>query len=82
MVIRAVYENGVFRPTVPVMLPESCLVELTLREKTAEIPVTSAGSGGLANLAAIAGTHPENPDLPVDLAAEQDHYLYGATKRS
>ena len=29
--IRAVYENGVFRPTVPVELPEHCEVEFDPR---------------------------------------------------
>ncbi len=29
--IRAVYENGVFRPTVPVELPEHCEVEFEPR---------------------------------------------------
>jgi hypothetical protein len=32
-------------------------------------------------LAALAGEHPDNPDLPADLAAQHDHYLYGTPKR-
>lgn len=32
MVIRAVYQNGVFRPTEPVDLPESSEVEVELRQ--------------------------------------------------
>jgi hypothetical protein len=35
----------------------------------------------LAKLAAIAAAHPENPDLPADLAEQHDHYLYGTPKR-
>jgi len=80
MVIHAVYENGVFRPNEPVELPESCQVELVLREKSAVDSRTIAGVP-LANLAAIAASHPPNPDAPSDLASQHDHYLYGTAKR-
>jgi hypothetical protein len=36
----------------------------------------------LCQLAEIAGQFPVNPDLPTDLAAQHDHYLYGTPKRS
>jgi predicted DNA-binding antitoxin AbrB/MazE fold protein len=32
--IHAIYENGVFKPTEPVSLPESCKVEFELRVVT------------------------------------------------
>lgn len=80
MVIQAVYENGVFRPSEPVALPESCQVELVFREKTAADSQANAGAS-LAKLAAIAAAHPENPDQPADLATQHDHYLYGTPKR-
>ena len=32
MIVRAVYENGVFRPTEKVDLPESCEVEIDVRQ--------------------------------------------------
>ena len=80
MVIHAVYENGVFRPNEPVELPESCQVELVLREKSAVDSRTIAGAP-LTNLAAIAAAHPQNPDAPSDLASQHDHYLYGTAKR-
>jgi predicted DNA-binding antitoxin AbrB/MazE fold protein len=80
MVIHAVYENGVFRPNEPVELPESCQVELVLREKpTADS--RSKARDPLASLAAIAAAHPNNPDAPSDLASQHDHYLYGSPKR-
>jgi hypothetical protein len=82
MVIHALYENGVFRPTEPVDLPENCPVELVvLKEATAESPSTIAGPP-LARLAALASEYPENPELPNNLAAQHDHYLYGTAKRS
>ncbi len=80
MVIHAVYENGVFRPKEPVELPESCQVELVLREKSAADSRPSSGAP-LANLAAIAAAHPQNPNAPCDLASQHDHYLYRSPKR-
>lgn len=75
--IHAVYENGVFRPTVPVELPDNCEVELTVS--------TEADRGNdktpLQRLADIASQFPENPDLPTDMAVQHDHYLYGTPKR-
>ena len=36
MTVKAIYENGVFRPTQPVNLPEKAEVEVTLPEDDAE----------------------------------------------
>jgi len=80
MVIHALYENGVFRPTEPVELPENCTVELVIRQENVAASQATAGAP-LARLAAIAAEHPENPELPSDLAAQHDHYLYGNAKR-
>jgi predicted DNA-binding antitoxin AbrB/MazE fold protein len=80
MTIHAVYQNGVFLPTEPVELPESCHVELVVhkyRTPNSQSPEVMP----LAKLAAIASEHPENPDLPNDLASQHDHYLYGMAKR-
>jgi predicted DNA-binding antitoxin AbrB/MazE fold protein len=74
--IHAVYENGVFRPTDPVDLPESSTVELMVRASQ-----PAEGKRPLAKLAEIAGQFPENPDLPRDFAEQHDHYLYGTPKR-
>jgi predicted DNA-binding antitoxin AbrB/MazE fold protein len=76
----AIFENGVFRPTQPVALPENCRVELVVRQETAANAGTSAATP-LAALAALAESQPANPNLPRDLAAQHDHYLYGAAKR-
>ena len=80
MVVHAIYENGVFRPTEPVELPESCQVELLIHQRSSADSRAST-TAPLAGLAAIAAAQPENPDLPVDLAAQHDHYLYGTARR-
>lgn len=80
MVIRAVFENGVFRPTDPVELPENCQVELQVDEVNPTISQMSS-STPLARLAAIGTEYPENPKLPTDLAEQHDSYLYGVPRR-
>jgi hypothetical protein len=80
MVVHAVYENGVFRPTEPVELPENCPVALVIQKDTRTNP-PQGSADPLTTLAALAGEHPDNPDLPADLAAQHDHYLYGTPKR-
>jgi predicted DNA-binding antitoxin AbrB/MazE fold protein len=81
MVIHALYENGVFRPTEPVALPESCPVQLVVRTE-GDVTSPAAAAAPLARIAAKAAEHPANPSLPSDLAAQHDHYLYGTAKRS
>ena len=80
MVVRAIYENGVFRPVSAVELPENTQVELEVHGLPSAEPCPE-GSLPLANLAAIAGRYPENPELPADLAANHDQYLYGPSKQ-
>jgi predicted DNA-binding antitoxin AbrB/MazE fold protein len=41
MTIRAVFENGVFRPVEPVNLPERCEVEVEVRQVKEESKVPS-----------------------------------------
>lgn len=43
MTIRAIYENGVFRPTAPVSLAEKTEVEFDLRVTMPEVNRSSAG---------------------------------------
>lgn len=73
--IHAVYENGVFRPTQPISLPENCEVELTI----ALTP--DASRSPLQRLAALAEQYATSTELPVDLATQHDHYLYGTPRR-
>ena len=81
MVVHAVYENGVFRPVEPIELSDRCEVELLIHRSDrhdSQAPATNP----LAKLAAIAGEHPENANLPTDLAEQHDHYLYGTARRT
>lgn len=52
--IHAVYENGVFRPIEPVNLPDSCEVEVEVRQIKQE-PKASPMSEGLAKIYALLG---------------------------
>ncbi len=81
MVIHAVYENGVFRPMEPVALPESSHVELVIQQKPIVVDSHTTAASPLSNLAGMAASYPENPNLPADLAEQHDHYLYGTVKR-
>ncbi|TVR62293.1 MAG: DUF104 domain-containing protein [Candidatus Competibacteraceae bacterium] len=74
--LHAIYENGIFRPIEPVHLPDTCEVEIKVQSRrTAPQPST------LARLAEIGRRFPTNPELPEDLAAQHDHYLYGLPKQ-
>lgn len=74
--IRAIYEKGVFRPVESVDLPDN--TEVRLRVESEPSP---KGRSTLAAIADLAEEFPDNPDLPEDLAAQHDHYLYGTPKR-
>ena len=52
--IHAIYENGVFRPTEPVNLPERCEVEVEVRQVN-EAAKGAPMSEGLAKIYAILG---------------------------
>lgn len=58
MTIRAVYENGVFRPTEKVEFPDSCEVEIDVRQVKSDSASTQATmSKGLAKVYEIMGRH-------------------------
>lgn len=77
MTVKARFDGRVFVPEGPVNLPVGFVVEIP------DTPVESASSEivPLARLAEIAKMYPEDDDLPTDLAAQHDHYLYGTSKR-
>ena len=77
MTVRARFDGRVFVPEGPVDLPVGFVVEIP--DVPAE-PATPAITP-LAKLAEIARMFPEDDDLPTDLAAQHDHYLYGTPKR-
>lgn len=74
--IHAIYENGIFRPTEPVKLPDKCEVEISVYSQQ-----TAGKQTTLARLAEIGRQFPMNLELPTDLAAQHDHYLYGLPKQ-
>lgn len=74
--LHAVYENGIFRPIEPVNLPDACEVEIQVESRR-----TTQQRSTLARLAEIGRRFPTNPELPEDLAAQHDHYLYGLPKQ-
>lgn len=79
MTIKAKFDGRVFVPEEPVNLPVGYELEIVVAA-TAKEPRPQGGST-LARLAKIVKQFPENPDLPTDLAAQHDHYLYGTPKR-
>lgn len=81
--LRAIYEDGVFRPLEPVRLAEH--QEITLVLETADNVASAADDERpiWEVAAALARDVPEDAlsTLPPDGAAQHDHYLYAAPKR-
>jgi predicted DNA-binding antitoxin AbrB/MazE fold protein len=82
--LRAIYEDGVFRPLEPVRLAEH--QEITLVLETADNVASGAGDERpIWEVAAdLACEIPEDAlsAVPTDGAAQHDHYLYAAPKRA
>ena len=74
MTIRAIYENGVFKPQQPVKLDEHTEVEVFIPAPSS--PDTDDPTGWKAAEALIGFIE----DAPEDMAEEHDHYLYGQPK--
>ncbi|MBI5760600.1 MAG: antitoxin family protein [Planctomycetales bacterium] len=77
LTLKARFDGHVFIPAEPVDLPTGCELEILVSPR--QIVETSGST--LAQLVELADQFPENPDLPTDLAAQHDHYLYGTPKR-
>jgi predicted DNA-binding antitoxin AbrB/MazE fold protein len=81
--LRAIYEDGVFRPLEPVRLAEH--QEITLILETTDNVASAADDERpiWEAAAALVGDIPEDAlsALPTDGAAQHDHYLYAAPKR-
>ena len=75
--IKARFDGRVFVPQGPVDLPVGCELEIAIPAPAsadqADVP--------LAALADLMDGFPENPQWPVDGAAQHDHYLYGTPKK-
>jgi hypothetical protein len=72
--IKAIYENGVFRPQGPVDLDEHTVVDVLIPEKSA--PDADDPTGWRAAEALIGFIE----DAPADMAENHGHYLYGQPK--
>jgi len=82
--LRAIYEDGVFRPLEPVELAEHQAVILEVEEATEVLPDAQSEHKPIWEVAVdLASEVPEAEldVLPSDGAAQHDHYLYGAPKR-
>jgi hypothetical protein len=85
IVIDATYEDGVLKPAQPLPLAEREKVRVTVEQQPAA-PQSTPPTDGLTlsqRIAAMAEALPTGAidNLPDDLAAEHDHYLYGTPKR-
>jgi predicted DNA-binding antitoxin AbrB/MazE fold protein len=74
MTVKAIYENGVFRPQEPVHLAERTEVEVLI--PVATLPDIDDPTGWKAAEALIGFID----DAPADTAEQHDHYLYGRPK--
>ena len=74
LTFEAVYENGVLKPVQPLPLQEHEAVRVT---------VEAARQSLAERIAARASALPQETldRLPVDGAAQHDHYVYGTPKR-
>lgn len=84
--IDATYEGGVLRPAQPLALREHERVRVTVvkQEEAVEDVAAQARGPSLADeIFALTSALPPGAldNLPDDLAAEHDHYLYGTAKR-
>ncbi len=92
--VDATYEDGVLKPAHPLPLCEHEKVHVTVQPQRAaekhstmaDDPAGPSGKGGTLaeQILALARDLPAGAldNLPDDLAAEHDHYLYGTPKRS
>lgn len=72
--------DGVIRPPTGVKLPEGN-VEMAVQASAAAASADPLASTRSWLLALAAEAEAANPDLPVDMAENHDHYAHGAPKR-
>ena len=80
--LKAIYEHGVFRPLEPVRLQEH--QEVTLVLETPDVEGCAGEEKPIWEVAAeLVREIPEEAldSVPIDGAAQHDHYLYAAPKR-
>ena len=71
MTVKAIYENGVFKPAGPIHLKEHTEVEVLIPEMA---PADAVDPTGWEAAEALIGFV---DDAPVDMAEHHDRYLYG-----
>ena len=71
MTVKAIYENGVFRPQEPVHLAERTEVEVLIPATTSSDMDDPTGWKAAEALIGFID------DAPSDMAEHHDHYLYG-----
>jgi hypothetical protein len=71
--VKAIYENGVFKPKEPLQLQERTEVEVLIPTQS---PVDDDPTGWAAARALIGFIE----DAPADMAEHHDHYLYGRSR--
>jgi hypothetical protein len=74
MTVKAVYENGVFKPREPIDLEEHTEVEVVIPTAT---PSDADDPTGWSAAEALIGFI---DDAPADMAEHHDHYLYSSPK--
>ncbi len=81
--LKAVYEDGVFRPLEPVRLKEHQEVTLVLETTEGAASETSEEKPIWEVAADLVRDIPEDvlSTVPTDGSAQHDHYLYAAPKR-
>jgi predicted DNA-binding antitoxin AbrB/MazE fold protein len=77
-VIKAIYEDGVFKPEEPVLLEEKTYVEVVIPAPQPQ--ADDDDSTGWKAIEALIGVS-DDPGMPTDIAENHDHYLYGAPKK-
>jgi predicted DNA-binding antitoxin AbrB/MazE fold protein len=80
--VEAIYDHGVFRPTVPLSMPEGTRVQLRVEEENGTAQSTEHGdSEGPSLFERLKDVVGSIDDLPADSSENLDHYLYGQPKR-
>ena len=74
MTVKAIYENGVFKPREPIHLAEHTEVEVVIPTATASDADDPTGWKAAETLIGFID------DAPADMAERHDEYLYGAPK--
>ena len=75
MIISAHFDGKVIVPDEPLDLPANQALIVQIE------PVDASGKGEESVLSWLVANALDSDSLPVDLAAEHDHYLYGCPKK-